>query len=874
MRIEHDFVCTLANGLHARPASLLAQCADAFVASIQIVRRVMPEPAPVDARSVLSIIGLDVRQGDRCTIIATGDDAVAAIAALREVIELRLDAAERAAEAEVQLLVSVATRVPRVLRQLGVRAIAGESVSPGCAHGEVVVVGGLSLPPDAARATASSPSRELAAARRAIESLHAHLVARANRAETGVAGASTEAAILAAHAQIASDPALWNSIHNAIATGATAPQAVVAAADSLIARLRAAESAYVRDRALDVQDIAMQLIERLLPGAPDSEQPLARDSIVFADTLTANQLLRLDRNRLKGLVVGSVGRTSHTVILARGFGIPCIINVTHAAIAATPGHLAAIDGDGGYAVSPATPDVIAYFTGRQSAARRRADRLRPLAQGVPSTRDGHRLEVGTNASAPAEVASGIAHGSDGIGLFRTEFMFLERELAPDEDEQREVYADAVQEAAGAPLIFRTFDIGGDKPAPYLHFDAEENPFLGVRGIRLHQRYPALLDIQLRAIVRAAAGAPVNTVKVMAPMVATPSEAEWFRTRVQDAIVQVRAAGHAAHDTIPVGVMIEVPAAAFAIDRLAPHVDFFSIGTNDLCQYLFAADRGNPGVASLGNPLHPSFLRLLRCLVRDANAAGKWIGVCGEMGGRVTNVALLIGLGVDEISGSPANVLALKQAIRAADASHCREILDAACMCRDADEVVALLNTGAWRDDSAAPPVVDAACIAVDVDLPSKAHAIEHAVELLWIAGRTNRPRDVDAAVWAREETYSTGLGHGFAIPHCKSDAVQAATLVVVTLRQPIEWASMDDQPVHTVLLLAVPAGGDGSPDQAGSGAAPGRGNRETQSEAAKQHMRIFATLARRLMHDDFRDRFATLRDPASIQAFLASELSL
>lgn len=849
MRIEHDFVCTLANGLHARPASLLAQCAEAFHASIEIRRRIHPEPPAADVRSVLSIIGLDVREGERCTIIANGDDAEGAIAALREVIELRLDAAEQAADAEVKRIVSVATRVPRVLRQLGVRAIAGESVFPGAAIGEVVVVGGLSLPPEAARATATSIPRELAHAREAIDALHAHLSARASKA-----GASTEAAILAAHAQIASDPALWDSIRQAVSAGATAPQAVVAAADQLVARLRAAASAYVRERAIDVQDIAMQLVERLLPGVAIDQQPLARDSIVFAEALTANQLLRLDRSHLKGLVLGGVGRTSHTVILARGFGIPCIINVAHAAVAAPPGAVAAIDGDGGYAIAPATPEVLGYFEHRQAAAIRRAEHLRPLSQGIPATRDGQRLEVATNASSPAEVAAGIAHGSDGIGLFRTEFMFLERDLAPDEDEQFAAYADAVRQAAGAPLIFRTFDIGGDKLAPYLHIDDEENPFLGVRGIRLHQRYPALLDIQLRAIIRAAAHAPIDTVKIMAPMVATPAEAAWFRSRVYEAIVHVHAADHSVHPSIPTGVMIEVPAAAMSIDLLAPYVDFFSIGTNDLCQYALAADRGNSGVASLNDPLHPAFLRLLRLLVRDANAAGKWIGVCGEMGGRVANVALLLGLGVNEISGSSANVLALKQAIRSADAASCRALLDSACQCSEPADVLKLLNTGAWRAESAAPSVLDAACIQVDVDLPTKAHAIEHAVELLWIAGRTNRPRDVDAAAWAREETYSTGLGHGFAIPHCKSDAVQAATLVVIKLREPIEWGSMDGAPVHTVMLLAVPNAGEG--------------------DAARQHMKIFASLARKLMHEEFRDGLVGLHEPAAIEAFLKSELAL
>jgi fructose-specific PTS system IIA-like component len=454
-----------------------------------------------------------------------------------------------------------------------------------------------------------------------------------------------------------------------------------------------------------------------------------------------------------------------------------------------------------------------------------------------------RLEVGANASTAAEVAAAMGHGADGVGLLRTELLFLDRPTPPGEDEQFEAYSEVVHAAAGRPVIIRTFDIGGDKPAAYLRMPREENPFLGVRGLRLYEQHPDLLREQLRAIVRASALGPV---KVMAPMVATPEEAAWFREQVRAA--QADAPRKAAD--LPVGVMLEIPAAAMVVDQLCDEVDFFSLGTNDLCQYWMAVDRGNSAVAGLYSARQPSFLRFLRTTVERARARGKWIGVCGEMAGERLNLPLMIGLGVDEISIAPGDVLAIKSAVHRADASRCRELLAAAEACRTPAQVEDLLRAGAWRAP-ASEQLLEQGMIEVGSDAASKEEAIKAAVDVLFIAGRTERPRAVEDAVWAREQTYSTGLGFGIAVPHCKTDAVAAPSLAVLRLGAPVDWGSMDGLPVSTVLLLAIPA-----------------------SDTTGAHMKVFAKLARKLMHEGFRARLGGAPDAAAILACLRDELGL
>lgn len=827
MHAEHRFVCELANGLHARPASVLAEAAAAFVSTITVRKE---DGAAADIRSVLSVVGLDVQRHDVLVIRAEGEDAAEAVAALRAITETRLE------DEELVSSEGSACTLPPVLRMLGVEPIAGLGVCPGVGFGSAVCIGGLKLPPAAIRAASRGVDAELADARSALERVSVGLSARARVAH------HLEADLLRAHAQIAADAALDRSIEHRVREGATAARAVVGAAEEMAARLRAAKSSYVRDRALDVIDVAMQVVEQLLPGATVAARPdLDRDSVVFADVLTAGQLLGLDRRYLKGLVLGSVGRTSHTVIVARGMGLPCVIDVAGASSSASEGVEVIVDGDGGFAICPVSDGVRRFYERDRVVHERRRARVLPLVRGRALTADGVHIEVGVTAAEAQVVAEAIDAGADGVGLFRTEFLYLDRDAPPTEEEQREAYARVIDAADGRPVIFRTFDIGGDKHAPYLSLPAEENPFLGVRGIRLYRRRPDLLETQLRAMSAAADG---RSIRIMAPMVSTIEEMAWFRQCV------LKVCGHA-----EVGMMVELPANALSLDRFAPHVDFVSIGTNDLCQYWMAADRGNAGVADLCDELQPVFLRALRQIVRDAASHGLWVGVCGEMAGRVANVPLMIGLGVQEISIGPADLAAVKLTIGQADASRCREVLERACELDSAEEVRALLETLAWRNERAAPGVIDADCIELGSDVASKAEAIKTAVDLLFIVGRTDAPRVVEEAVWAREATYSTGMGHGVAVPHCKCAAVRWPTLAVVTLARTVDWDAMDGKPVHTVLLLAMPAG-----EAAGGGGAA--------------HLKLFAALARRLMHDEFRDGLAACASAAAIESYLRSELGL
>ncbi|MGH7132024.1 MAG: phosphoenolpyruvate--protein phosphotransferase [Phycisphaerales bacterium] len=843
MPTEFRFTCTLRNGFHARPASMLADVVRRYSCSVTLVKELAG--ARVDARSVLSVIGLDVKHGDDCVLIAEGADAAAAIAGIEAFIRDDLSHGDELPPSGSNALNSddTAPQLPVSLRKFQPRHVPGRSVCAGIAVGVAVIVYGLALCDADRVAKPVSIQHELDAARRAIDAVRQDL-----RHLSGSTRGKMERELLHAHEGIADDPALWHQIEAKIRSGATAPQAVVAAAEQFADHFRTAASAYIRDRVVDVQDVAMQILDRLTGGKLASMHvTLTVDSIVFAEALTANQLLRMDRRLLRGLVLGHVGATSHTVILARSLQIPTIINAADAPALVGAGTPVVVDAVGGFVITAVTPEIARHYQREQRTHQRRRDRLAPLSQRSALTTDGQMLEVGANAATADEIASATSHGADGIGLLRTELLFLDRPAAPTEEEQFEAYLAAVAAAKGRPIIIRTFDIGGDKPAEYLRMPEEDNPFLGLRGLRLYEALPDLLRIQLRAILRASAQ---GSVKIMAPMVALPTEAAWFRAQVQAVQAELKQAGTPFDPAMPIGIMIEIPAAALAMDQLCDEVDFFSIGTNDLCQYWMAVDRGNHAVANLYNAHHPSFLRLLRVIVQGARARSKWIGVCGEMAGQRANLPLMIGLGVDEISVAPGDVSTLKAAVQSADASQCRTLLDEVATCRDVEQVEKLLAGSSWRS-GVTESILDPAMIDTGETAATKEEAIKAAVDLLFVAGRTENPRQVEEAVWAREQTYSTGLGYGFAVPHCKTDAVSSPSLVAVKLTHPIEWGSMDGRPVQTVLLLAIPA-----------------------SDTTGAHMKVFAKLARRLMHDSFRDQLTAASDPKALEACLRTELEI
>jgi phosphoenolpyruvate-protein phosphotransferase len=412
----------------------------------------------------------------------------------------------------------------------------------------------------------------------------------------------------------------------------------------------------------------------------------------LARDLSPAETAGLDPDVVLGIATADGGPTSHTAVLARSLGIPAVVGVGSGLLSIEEGTSVAIDGTSGDVTVNPSEQIATEL--RAEERRRRADAEEARREGAAPavTADGVTVEVAANVGGPDEIAEALANGADGVGLFRTEFLFMGRDRMPDEDEQAKVYAEAAAALQGRPLLLRTLDVGADKPVPFLSQPPEDNPFLGVRGIRLGLATPALLDTQLRAILRTAARHPV---RVMFPMVATLQELRDARGALDRARAEIVAAGHGApRDDLEVGVMVEVPSAALTAAALAPFADFFSIGTNDLTQYALAADRGNGRVANLADALHPAVLRLIRETCEAAEAAKRWVGVCGELAGDAAATPLLLGLGVRELSMPSPAIGLVKRAVRSTRLEDARALAARALGSADAAAVRSLVAGGA------------------------------------------------------------------------------------------------------------------------------------------------------------------------------------
>jgi len=859
MNFEHRFRCPLAQGLHARPASSLSELAARFAAEIELVNE--RNGAAANAKSALALIALELRHGDPCLLRVRGAEAEEAFTGLRAYVEGELARSEGALPSELRpgderLGMQAAdgaaleARMPRALRGRSGPVHAGSRVSPGSGIGRVVVVRGLALPPELEREAAQRRSLEERRVARALRALRAELERAAGAAD----GVSAE--LLRAHLSILGDPELEARLSAELARGRSAGQAIVAASAHFAERLARAESAYVRERALDVEDLGLQLLEQIY-GARAQQPPIRLEgrSVLVAEQLAPRQLLALDRSSLAALVLERAAQHSHTAILARSFEIPTVSGVEGLRALVTPGETLGVDATLGLVFRAPTQAVLRHCerTARhaQSARRRLAHASRSAAEAGARperarTRDGHALELAANVSSAAEVAPALAAGASAIGLFRTEMLYLGHALPPTEDEQLAAYREALRAARGAPVIVRSFDLGGDKQLAFLGLPREGNPYLGRRGLRLYAAFPELIEAQLCALLRAALE---GELWLLVPFVASASDLEAMRERVRAAMRLLDARGVPHARELRVGAMIELPCAAFDAERIAAAADFLSIGTNDLAQYVFAAERGNAAVASLADPRQPVFLRLLHQIAQAARAQRRWVGLCGEFAGELSTLPLLVGLGLDELSCAPPAIPALRRALAELDASACRTLLERALGCTDAREVGELLRGAAAA--GAAPELLEADCAALELECLDKAEALAELAGLMVAAGRAADAGALEEALWAREELSSTGLGHGFAVPHCKSEAVLANTIAVVRLREPVEWGSIDGQGVRCVVLLALRA-----------------------NESGDTHLRVFAKLARKLVHAGFREQLLEASCTADLLAALARELEL
>ena len=834
--VEFNFICPLPNGLHARPASQLAEFASAFASELSLTN--LRSGAEANLKSTLAIISADVRKGDPCAVRVSGPDEKSAGEALREYVDRHLPRSD-------EPLLEISTRrnvLPRALSLSAVTCFYGVPVSPGIAKGRAVIAGGVAMPESLEDDNADDPKREERKIERALatvrERLRNMLARSMSPAETGV---------LKAHLAIVNDVSFSDRIGDLILAGRSAGQAVVESTRSFVSVLQQSESAYIRDRAADLQEISLRLLEEMYGSrfaAPAME--LKEPSVVVAETLAPQQFLSLKREWLKGLVLEYAGTTSHTVILARSLGIPAVVGVKDAPVLLASEHEIVVDANRGLVIPNGTDAVQRFYVRESWVQQGRRNAFARDGFGPAASSDGRRLEVAANVASSEEAMMAFANGAESIGLFRTEMLFIGRDHAPSEDEQFAIYREAARAAGQRPVIIRTIDIGGDKPVPHLNLPAEANPYLGYRGMRIYVEHADLFRSQLRAILRASA---FGRVQLMAPMVCTLEEVLWLKSQIAELKTELQSQNIAFDAGIPVGIMIEVPSVAFILDQLCTEVDFFSIGTNDLNQYFLAVDRDNSRVASLSSVHHPSFLRFLKYIVDGVHARGKWIGMCGEMAGDLRNVPILLGLGLDEISASASQIPVLKQRIAALSTRDCERSLSQMLECISAKEVETLLQDVAPRSPTRS--LLDRSLVIVNGESRTKEEAIRELIDSLYISGRTDDPDRLEDVVWAREAAYSTGLGHGFAIPHCRSDAIRTNSVAVAKLAQPLEWGSLDGKPVSMVILLAV-----------------------RESDANNSHMQVLAKLARKLMNENFRNNLMVLNASADILDYLSRELAI
>ena len=634
-----------AHGLHARPAARIAALLRPFAADVSLA----VADRSANARSPVAMLGLGVRRGDELRIVGRGADRAAAVDAVAELIAGGVGEAP-ATEAAVPAL----------------RAGGGPvTASPGLAVGTVVQLRLADLPVARDGAGVAEERRRLA---QALEAVAGSLI------ETDLVAAE----LAAAHRELLGDPDLIARANSEIDEGRSAAFAWRSACAAAREAIRATGDPLLIERAADLMDLERRVIAALAGEAPVAAPDLPPETILIAPDLLPSQLLAIDKARLAGICTADGGPTSHVAILAASAGIPMLVAAGADVLQIPDGTTAILDADQRRIDGAPSPERLDEVRGLVADRRKRRAAEARDARELCFTADGERIEVFANLGSVEDAHAAVAAGAEGCGLLRTEFLFLDRATPPDKDEQQRIYREIAMVLGERPLIIRTLDIGADKSVPYVAIGSEDNPALGLRGIRLSFARPDLLATQLAAIV---AAVPPAQCRIMLPMITEVDELKQVR-RLLDGAAQ--AAG--LKERVALGVMIETPAAAVLADSIAAEADFLSIGTNDLTQYVLAADRGNAAVSAKADALHPAVLRLIRHAAEGARKHGKWTGVCGGLASDPIAAPILIGLGVTELSVATAAVATIKAAVRHLKLADCRALAERACAAASAHEV--------------------------------------------------------------------------------------------------------------------------------------------------------------------------------------------
>ena len=647
-------------GLHARPAAVLVNLAKKFQSKVAVKRGT----DQANAKSVVAVMALQVVNGDTITLEATGTDAKEALTELTEAVRSGLGEAGAApAPAPASIAQSDLKAPPPQPKSDDPNILLGVAASSGLAVGNTYRIQEQKL---MVEEVGEAPAKERRKLEEAIAK--AALEVESIRAKVHGQGNPGKAAIFAAHQELLDDPELMDIATSAINKGKSAAYAWQQTYTAQAAQLAQLNNELLAERANDVRDVGMRVL-RILTGVEATEQKYPQNTILLAEDLTPSDMANLDRERVVGFCTLSGGATSHVAILARSMGIPAIAGAEPRVLDLANGTPVILDGSKGTLRLNAPAEEIERTQTRiaKQQAKQATDLQTAFEPAI--TQDGHQVEIVANIGSLKDAEEAVSLGTEGVGLLRTEFIFMERPKAPTEDEQTGIYR-SIAEVLGPdkPMIVRTIDVGGDKPLPYLAMAHEENPFLGERGIRLGFDQPELQRTQLRAILRASTA---GKLRVMFPMIGRIEELQMAKAMLEEERQKLNL------PPVEVGIMIEVPSAAVMAEQLAKEVDFFSVGTNDLTQYTLAMDRGHPKLAPFVDGLHPAVLRLIDQAVKGAGRSQKWVGVCGGIGSDPQAIPILVGLGVKELSVSVSMIPAIKAQVRSLTLDTCQKLADQA-----------------------------------------------------------------------------------------------------------------------------------------------------------------------------------------------------
>ncbi|MBW4561530.1 MAG: phosphoenolpyruvate--protein phosphotransferase [Mojavia pulchra JT2-VF2] len=663
-------------GLHARPAAQFVTTAARFNSQIW-VQNVSRSSVAVRGDSINQVTTLGVRQGHELAIIAIGADADEALAALQALVTTNFGEDDSTWEPSI----AENEASPPTHGEL-----AGIAASPGVAIAPVI-----HYQPAAVTVTqyhVEDVEAEWQRLQAAIETAQQEIQTLFSQAAIQIGDA--EASIFVAHLLFLEDPILLQAVRQRIweqhLNAEAAWQAVV---DEVATSYHILEDSYLQERVEDVVDVGQRVL-RLLAGKSVNSLELAEPAILVASDLTPSDTLGLDPTKVLGICTTSGSATSHSAIIARTLGIPAVLGVDAEVLYLEDGTLMALDGESGKAWVEPEPNILGVLEAKREAWQTTHQQAQAKAHQPAITRDGRQVSIFANIGSITDAQMAVAAGAEGVGLLRTEFLYLGRTNAPTEEEQLAVYQEIAQILDQRPLIIRTLDAGGDKPLPYLKIAVPEaNPFLGWRGIRFCLDHPDFLKTQFRAILRASVG---HKIKIMLPMIASVTELRAAKVILAEVQAELRQADIAFDEAMEVGIMVEIPSAVVMADKLATEVDFFSIGTNDLSQYVMAGDRTNPRVANLADAMHPAVLRMVQQTVQVAHKAGIWVGLCGELAAEPLATPILLGLGLDELSVNPHAVPTLKQAIAQLTVAEAEAIAASALQQDSAEQVRELISS--------------------------------------------------------------------------------------------------------------------------------------------------------------------------------------